>query len=222
MKNLVCLFLSLTLFGCASVTKEPPVNSQVEATPQDFKGAHWVDLELDSTAEIEQKRGQEKTIFLELGVIPGAIYGSPLNEPKWYFDLYNKNLNPALDISEVEDNLKKYAKELSQFGFSKGMNVAPADTKLVRVSTFGVDLPAKRYLPSGAFINKNADFVILVYFDRPCSITGDADFGDEGIFRHKIEVPSAGLYQVIAKKKNDKLSILTANEITDSLTVKLR
>jgi hypothetical protein len=58
-------------------------------------------------------------------------------------------------------------------GAASGWKIAPADTRLIRVATnLNYEAP-HRQLPMTKFVDLQSDrLLMLVYFDRPCQLTG--------------------------------------------------
>ena len=223
MKKLALLFISFSLFACAnqsSLHQSPSGSNQPKIASPNAVDQNLVELNIEAPAKINKLRESEKSVYLELGVIKGALYGAPEYQPNWYTDLY-ANGKLELNLSEVEANLSRYAEVLNTHKFSQGLKVVPSSTKLVRASTFGANANKQKYF-SGGLKDEKGNFFFLVYFDRACNITGETDFGAEGIFKHNINIPTAGLYRIsIAGQPGqpDKIKIVTASQSDKPITV---
>ena len=218
MRSLILSILFFSIIGCTTTPKQSTKDTETKPTVQE--GSDLIELKLNALTQVTKKADEKGNIFLELGVIPGAIYGAPLNQPKWYVDLYNSS-KPTFNYTAFEDNFKLYAKSLIPNKYSADLKVEPANTQFVRASTFGIDFKEKKHL-SGGLINDDGDFLFLMYFDRACKITGDNDFGNEGIFRHEIDIPKAGLYRVVVRGEKGGLLTVTAEQSNEPLIVRLR
>ncbi len=194
MRNIILFILALVICGC-SIYQKSILSKNTSLKPI-------------VSEEIKHKMNEGQSVYLQLGVIPGAIYGAPQKEPEWYIDL-NENLNPTLDFERLELELLKIAKP-QDASLTYSLKIEPVYTKLVRVSTFGYDKKSKTLL-SGRLSDESNNAILLVYFDRACTVTGSLDFGKKGIFNHKIEIPHAGLYRLIIIK-GGKDSVVTATQ----------
>ena len=218
MKYVLSILLILFLVGCNTPPKPSKVTTNIEQPPH-HSDPSTVDLILNGLNGIDKKAEEKGVIFLQLGVIPGKIYGSPLQDPKWYIDLH-KDSKPVLNQDELAFTLSHYSGQLNESKFSEGLTITPKDTQIVRASTFGADYK-QQLLLSGSMRNKHGDFVVLLYADRACKITGDIDFGEEGVYKHAIDIPRAGLYRLIIKDDKSPLKIIKAIQSTEPLTVQL-
>ena len=204
MKYLAVISIFLSLIGCAT---------QPELVP-----SVYVSLTAKSSPEIEEKLRYREKIYFELGVIPADIYGSPVEEPRWYVDL-NKDSAPALDVANFENQIAPFAKRYNSVNHSFPLKVAPKNTKMARVSTFGIDMDAESYR-GGGIQDESGNFILLVYFDGPCSVTGEVDFGEDGIFDHQIDIPEAGLYRLTITDSSE-MKIVKASQSLSQLYVVL-
>ena len=215
MKKAILLLLSFTLFSCAH-NQDAPIEQQSKPT-QAIKSSEQniIEPKLNIPDDISKKAQQANVVFFDIGVIPGNLYGNPLPEPRWYTDLYTA-AKPTLNITEIEHNFSLFAQPLNSNTYTANLVVSPSNTKLVRASTFGIDLIDEQYL-SGGLKHENGDFLLLVYFDQACTIKGLVDFGIQGVFNHDINVPKAGLYTLIIDKDNN----VTATQDFKSLIIYL-
>lgn len=180
MKFLIIFLFAVIVMGCVSQTKiDLPVH---------------IALDTEATPIIIEKMKEGNKILLKLGVIPGDLYGTPLVNPYWYIDL-NESLGPSIEIMSFEKGLQKHARPYNEVEHNFKLDVEPKNTGLVRVSTFGLNATTQSYL-SGGLKDKYGNYILLVYFDRPCKISGLIDFNTQGVFTHHIEIPEAGLYQL--------------------------
>jgi hypothetical protein len=204
MKYIGLLFSILVLCGCAS-------------TNQTATYKYSISLKPSMSEEAFGKATDNHAMQLDLGVIPGALYGSPLKNPRWFVNLsdsYASNLN----ITKFEIELSKAAKT-HDGSLPYSLNVNPADTKFVRVSTFGLIANSKTRF-GGAFQNNSNEYVLLVYFDKACSVSGTVNFGKEGIYTHEIEIPKAGIYTLVISGSGVKKTVKTI-QLSENLNVLL-
>jgi hypothetical protein len=202
MRYLGLLFSILMLFGCTS-------------TKQIAAPKYSISLKSNMTYEAMEDVNEGTSMQLDLGVIPGAIYGSPLKSPRWLINL-NDNLASNLDIAKFEIELNKAAK-VHDTSLPFSLNISPSDTKLVRVSTFGFDPKNNTFFGSG-FQNKSNEYILLVYFDKACSMSGSLNFENQGIFNHEIEIPKAGIYALVISGSGNNKTV-KATQLSENLNV---
>ncbi|WP_139309728.1 hypothetical protein [Teredinibacter haidensis] len=182
MKHLTIIFLALSVLGCANA-----INPNTK---------EFIPISAIPTGATEGRIVSPDKIYLELGVIPGALYGAPYNEPSWYIDLYPEN-QPEIDVTVLSKALKKYASKMTGNPINNGLVLEPNQTKFVRVSTFG-SAPNEFIRFSGGLEDEYGNFLVLAYFDRKCTLRGTKDFGEEGIYHHNLVIDGPGLYKLIA------------------------
>lgn len=163
--------------------------------------------------------GRHQELYLELGLIEGQLYGSPISEPRWYFGLASLSA-PSIDLNVLGGAVAPYAKRFNASEVYGSFDVTPADARMVRLSTVGVDNKRQRYL-SGKLQLPDGDTLLLVYFDRPCEISGEVDFGEPGIYRHDIKIEHSGLYRLRIAAQ-DGYRLVTADDSVSPIQVVLR
>ena len=92
-KFFIIAVLLLTIFS------EPIIFAETE-------NSIYIDLKLKRTPSVEDKIDVPDTIFLELGVITGKLYGSPLADTYWFIDMSEKK-RPAIKIHERKKDKEK-------------------------------------------------------------------------------------------------------------------
>lgn len=210
MKYLSIIILSIFIFGCASI----PDAQQPTPEPQQPIN---VALKAQITEAIKGKINKREAIYLELGVIPGALYGKPIDEPFWYIDM-NEDSAPSLDFARFPRELNNYAENWKDIEANNGLIMTPSNTKIMRLSTFGFDVENKKYL-AGGLQDEKGNFIILVYFNKPCTITGIKDFGASGVFNHNITIDSAGLYKLAARQENGQYTFVVERSLESIIVV---
>ncbi|NKB36420.1 MAG: hypothetical protein GKR93_04520 [Gammaproteobacteria bacterium] len=144
--------------------------------------------------ELKEKVKETGSLMLSLGVIPGALYGGPIEGAFWGVDL-NALAGPAINLRYLEKEVAKYAQSHERNDKNSFFKVKPATTRFLRISTYGYDVEAGTFL-TGGLRNETADPVILAYFDRPCTVKGEIS-SEQGIFIHQFSIPKAGLYHLV-------------------------
>ena len=164
-------------------------------------------LELNLTPELLELKQQPNSIFFQMGVIPGELYGSPKSKPVWLVDLHNA---ASLDIASFETQLETHI-DVHDHSFSiNNYVVTPSNTKFARLSTFGFN-KKKDLIIGGAVKDVSGNHVVLTYFDQACSITGTVTFAHSGReVKHDIQIPQKGWYQIAYIGKNKKYTAKVA------------
>lgn len=100
-------------------------------------------------------------LYLELGVVPGGLYGNVKSRPKWYVHL-NPGSITNFDFANFENNFLRYAKANNNRYDS--LKIDPIETKIARVSTFGLDRDTgKRY--GSELLDNESRVIMLAYFE---------------------------------------------------------
>jgi hypothetical protein len=104
------------------------------------------------------------------GAIPGSIYGNP-QSPRVTMNV-DTDAGLIMDFSQFKD-MSEQATTITPFAVKSGWNMVPADTRFTRVGT-SVDFVGASHRPSRiGFADSNSkDTLLLVFFDRPCHLTG--------------------------------------------------
>lgn len=130
---------------------------------------------------------------LYLPLIRGALFGTP-NTPDVVVFSTNESGQLPVQFESIERAASKLAAKVDPELVNLGLSVEPESTRLARVATFAVDAPSGRGYEVTGFVDTDASrFVVLVYFDRPCRISGTIMVGDVAA-SHDLVVPGAGLY----------------------------
>ena len=165
--------------------------------------------------EVERTIDSPTDILIELGVIPGAIYGNPQEAPAW-FEPIEARSKVSIPINRVQSDFHELAEILTKEAIELGLEIKPKDARIARVSMFGVDKRTREHQSThdhiyGAFHNREGDFLILVYFDRPCDITGIVYWGLKPM-NHSLHVETSGFYwiHVTQGKERYELNILSS------------
>lgn len=132
-------------------------------------------------------------------VITGAVWGPPDTEPL-VFAPAPFGATMTLPLKELEQKIRPIASPATPQSLEAGLVVQPEDTRLARVGTFFADKEQERYVFGAGFVDENTgDFLVLVYFDRPCTLSGTVT-GQELPTHYQVQVPAAGLHWLRTRK----------------------
>lgn len=158
------LSLVIALTGCST-----PGSNRAGQSQSTSVDALFVDAQGNSVP----LQDRPKKSALQLGVIAGSIAGNPSQT----LLVIPIGRLPAvkIDFDSLASALKQQATPMTTLFTQAGLHIEPVDTRFVRVST----LPSFTPKTTGGFGAEFADVeskhpVTLVYFDRPCKITGVA------------------------------------------------
>jgi hypothetical protein len=208
---IVALLIGLT--GCTTVGQFSGAASgriTIPVTYQDSSG---------NTLAVED-RPAGATVWL--GAMPGAIFGGARDRLK----TEPVTSAPAfeLDLRELRDIAEKQSATLTPAASASGWKIAPADTRLIRVATnLNYEAP-HRQLPMTKFVDLQSDrLLMLVYFDRPCQLTGaiaeragshdevDVTVGEAGLHWLEATGGASELTHVVRHASGTITPILVAN-----------
>ncbi len=172
---------------------------------QNSDSSKLVHLKLKQTKVVSDNFDTPDTLFLELGIIPGSLYGAPLKDKYWMIDMSLES-KPSIDLKRFGSEIVGYSAANIESEYNKGLNIEPASTKYLRLSTFGYDAGKDMFL-SGGLEDDEENFIMLAYFSEPCTLLGEIDFGVEGIYKHDIRISEAGLHALIAVHDGNKYEV---------------
>lgn len=137
---------------------------------------------------------------LLLGAIAGAISGNP-KRPLQTVRIA-KRPTIEIDLGSLAAAIEPQAATITATAAAAGLQVAPADTKIARVSTL---LEWKGTPGSQLYIafvdSDDSAFVTLVFFDRPCRLVGSVKDGKSTTV-YDVTIEKAGLIWLIHTPKD--------------------
>lgn len=164
--------LAAALYGCAgrSATDEPVV--QVVGSP---------------------------SLVAAFPVITGAVWGAPDTEPL-VFAPAPFGGTMTVPLKELEQKIQPMASPATPESLKAGLLVQPEDTRLARVGTFFADKEQERYVFGAGFIDQaSGDFLVLVYVDRPCTLSGTVSV-QELPTQYHVQIPTPGMHWLRHRK----------------------
>ncbi|MAN51158.1 MULTISPECIES: hypothetical protein [unclassified Marinimicrobium] len=126
----------------------------------------------------------ESELALIFPSIPGAIFGNPTDDILYVAEVRNSHTFELVLPSDIDAKSATIRQS--------GLNVVPADTKLLRLGTFHAFSPYRDHIGGGGFISTiDNEPLILVYFSNPANIRGVLTLGKQK-FDHQITISNAG------------------------------
>lgn len=150
---------------------------------------------VDRNNKIVPAKFQPQDVVLVFPYIPGDIFGSPDSKPVFIAPV-SIEARVAVNLDRLDSVLAPLAATVTDAARASGLALAPADARFARMGTFPHEAETFAPVGGGGFLDPvTRDTMILVYFDRPCTITGDRVAGGD-TFSHAIRVPAAGLHWI--------------------------
>jgi hypothetical protein len=143
-----------------------------------------------------------------LGAVPGAIFGDPHYSPKRTEGLGNAASLP-INLSTLRAEMDQQATTISVATEKAGWRIDPGDTRLARLAT-AITTDKRRRFGVGFMDSVSKNRLLLVFFDRPCRLTGTVVTPENGTTTYSIDVviESAGLHwlQIATKGSESHLT----------------
>jgi len=103
-----------------------------------------------------------------LGSIPGTVFGNP--QPPFISLKLSGDLTLQIDLNRLRE-IGEQATTITAQGIESGWNVVPTDTRFSRVST-NFEYQGSQANRTGLADATSGNTLLLVFFDRPCRLTG--------------------------------------------------
>ena len=208
--QIIMLVVATITSGCISPRRASNVAPEVIDVPVRFIG-------VSGSAMPEDER-PDKWVAV-LGVVPGGIFGAARFRPPPE-EAYGNASTVPINLSEIQIGLSRQSATISSAA-AAGWKIEPAETRFTRLATTIVSSDTDR----GPFLIGFRDSVskkslVLVFFDRPCRLTGTAENqGPSGeIVENRIDVTvkKAGLNWLEATEKGTTTYITNATAVAPS------
>ena len=193
---ILCLSLVFPIAGCSSAPQ--PVGDLGRGSL--ILPVRLVDSDLQQVPIPDPIRG-----YALLGSIPGTIFGDP--RAPFGSVTINTDHSLSIDLSRLQE-VGKHATRINAEGIGFGWKIHPGGTRFSRVSTTfnsaGSALDVKKV---GFFDLEGNEVLLLVFFDRPCRLTGTINIppgqGDFMHYLYDVTIDRAGFnWLAIHKDRN--------------------
>jgi hypothetical protein len=186
--------LTVCMSGCSSPPPAADKRSEVMVVPVKFGNIGG-----------DVIRPQERPVkaFVTFGAISGTMLGSAPG-PKLAVPI---DLGQALsiDMNELQTYMSQHSATLTATpGVTSTLQIDPIDTRFARVAHFVRYESAPRAPGPTRFVDSGSkDNLLLVYFDRPCHLTGTLTYGgaEPGSREYDVVIEHVGLNWLAATKK---------------------
>lgn len=200
-----CLWIAL----CAVQTAcAPAVVKEIgtDLALSEFVSTLWVE-----DSRLGEKQWHADQIVPYFSFIPGSIFGSPTDDVFLPIEVDDK-LQIVVQLADWEALAETYSRPLTQENLELGLRADPDDARILRVGTFAFDLLHSSAMGGALREIGSTGYVILVYVDRPCLISGSIKLHGE-TYTHRIDFPAKGFHYVNSGDDNH----LTRMESQDHL-----
>lgn len=163
-----CILALGFLSGCAGARAgEHPV-SPAAGEPRMLKA-----VTLNRALDVIQSRADAGSMGASFRPMPGALIGSVFSDPVLLVPVrFGENF--SLPLSDLARSIAPVAQPANAQTLGMGMVVTPAETRLARLGTFFYDGDTKKDVSgAGMFDALTRENMMLMYFDRPCTVHGD-------------------------------------------------
>ena len=134
--------------------------------------------------------------------VVGRIFSPPERDISPEFVMAAIGQFQTVELADWEASFDAVASTLRQSPDTAAMQVSPPEARIARVGTFPADLAGSRMLGGGAFVDpRTQGLLILVYTDRPVSITGHRV---ESSAHFDIDLPTRGFHWVRSSSTPDE------------------
>lgn len=155
----IVLAVTILMAGCAAPKREPNVATK-SSVPIRF-------VDVSGNAISAKDRPVNATAML--GAIPGGVFGAP------HYSLQTERLGKILtlpiSLSDLRVALNEQSATLTNDAETAGWRIDPTDTRIARVATT-ISHEGTSNLMVGFVDSASKSNLLLVFFDRPCRLTG--------------------------------------------------
>jgi len=121
-----------------------------------------------------------KDIVLFFPYIPGQVNGSFNTAPLQTTHVTEGSVF-RLDLGRMSSMMDRAIAPLKNTPYTEGITIDPASTQFARVATLAIDAETRKGIGGSSFIDAGSrEYLILVYVDRPCSLTGSTHVNSYG------------------------------------------
>ncbi len=111
-----------------------------------------------------------ETILFKIRLIPGSTFGEVTAPPITSIPV-RIGETATLDLEAIRREVERSAAALTREASSGGLSIVPSETRIARLGTFAYGAESARGMASG-FRTERGERLYVVYFDRPCALTG--------------------------------------------------
>jgi hypothetical protein len=181
------------------------------------------------SAEVKFVNGSGEPILVDdrpedASLLLGAIAGSVTGRPKETLQTVRigKLARIGIDLRNFSEAIAPRAATMTATAAASGLQIAPADTKFARASTFLKWKGPPSELTIGFISSDDSSKLTLVFFDRPCRMTGAVNSGEQSTYDYDVTIEEAGLSWLIITPKGSTESTIRVAPATIRPTLLVR
>jgi hypothetical protein len=195
----IIAIIATSISGCATPKRNFDSATGSLHVPVSFVDAHGDSIPADD---------RPNRWAAKLGAVPGEIFGDPRYPPKRTEDL-GTSATVAINLSTLRAELDRQSATISVAAAKAGWRIDPGDTRIARLAT-AITTDTSRRFGVGFMDSVSKNRLLLVFFDRPCRLTGTVVTPENGTTTYTIEVviESTGLHwlQITTKGSESHLT----------------
>jgi hypothetical protein len=175
----IVLATAAIIVGCTTARNTPDRTAELINVPIQFTGVNGGEMPVDD-------RPVKWTAVL--GAVPGGIFGAPNYPPPIAKDL-GKATTVPIHLTALRDALDTQAATIAAAAAKAGWKIEPADTRFARLATTIVTADKARGPFWVGFVDSaSKNKLLLVFFDRPCRLTGTVAIHENGTTTYTVDV----------------------------------
>ena len=148
--------------------------------------------------------------------IPGEIFGSPIEDVVLPISKGDNSMLSA-PLADWQELASAASAPLSERFLELGLRAEPVNTKLTRMATYAYDEVHDAEI--GGYLDElgKDHLLILIYVDRPCTITGEITFRGQK-YDHKIELSRPGFHYLSADQEGSIRETIVSGKVLFVIT----
>ena len=136
------------------------------------------------------------SLTLRIRLIPGSTFG-PVTSSAAADIPVRIGESATFDLNQIRRDVERSAAPLSPEASGAGLAVVPKETRIARVATIAYDAQSGEGMYTG-FRTAKGDSVYIVYFDRPCQLTGvTRQQGRQDTYNVKVDAPGFSWLKIV-------------------------
>jgi hypothetical protein len=182
----IVLAMATITFGCTSQRIAPDTATEVINVPLSF---------LSVSGDSMPMNERPKKWIATLGAVSGGIFGAARYPPRAAKDLGSAS-TVSFRLSELQTELDQQSATITVGAAKAGWRIEPAETRFARLGTsFAIADKNLGPFAAGLADSVSKNILFIVFFDRPCRLTGTVVTPENGATTYTIDatIEKAGL-----------------------------
>jgi len=172
------LVLAIFMNGCATATRHADAEPGSTSIPVLF---------VDANGDAVSEKDRPANGIAWLGAIPGAFFGTV--RPPFEPNLIGTRPAFAVNLDKLQAVYRRTSATMTADAVAHGFKIIPAETRFSRVATSFTYEGARRPGLQIKFVDADSKNTReLVFFDRPCRLTGTIRSGGDAAIQQMVDV----------------------------------